>query len=69
MKKMFKGIIKTYLVVTSTYFTVIFLKISKEQYDKHNHMKKYVKKNKHHIDSINRFSKLLKENGYFDKEV
>lgn len=69
MKKIFKGIIKTYLVITSTYFTVLTLRVFKEQYDKRNHMKKYVKKNRHHIDSINRFSKLLKENGYFDKEV
>lgn len=65
MKKLFKGIFKTYLYVTSTYFTLISIQLIISTYKKY----KWAKENKSYIDSINEFGKVLKDAGYFDKEV
>lgn len=65
MKKLIKGVFKTYLYVTSAYFTFVSVQLIISTYLKY----KWAKENKSYIDSINEFHKVLKDAGYFDKEV
>ena len=65
MRKLIKGIAKTYLYVTSAYFTFVSVQLIISTYRKY----KWAKENKSYIDSINEFHKVLKDAGYFDKEV
>lgn len=56
MKKVIKGIIKTYTYVTSVYFTIVFtsavISVTKKN-RRHNEMLDYVKENKHKINIFN----------------
>ena len=56
MKKLFKGIIKTYTYVTSVYFTIVFtsavISVTKKN-RRHKEMLDYVKENKHKINIFN----------------
>lgn len=65
MKKLIKSVFKTYLYVTSAYFTFVSVQLIISTYRKY----KWAKENKSYIDSINEFHKVLKDAGYFDKEV
>lgn len=65
MKKIIKSVFKTYLYVTSSYFTFVSVQLIISTYRKY----KWAKENKSYIDSINEFRKILKDAGYFDKEV
>lgn len=65
MRKLIKGIAKTYLYATSAYFTFVSVQLMISTYRKY----KWAKENKSYIDSINEFHKVLKDAGYFDKEV
>lgn len=65
MRKLIKGIAKTYLYATSAYFTFVSVQLIISTYQKY----KWAKENKSYIDSINEFHKVLKDAGYFDKEV
>lgn len=65
MKKLIKGVFKTYLYVTSAYFTFVSVQLIISTYQKY----KWAKENKSYIDSINEFHEVLKDAGYFDKEV
>lgn len=65
MKKLIKGITKTYLYATSAYFTFISIQLIISTYKKY----EWAKENKKYIDSVNEFAKVLKDAGYFNKEV
>ena len=65
MRKLIKGVTKTYLYATSAYFTFISIQLIISTYKKY----EWAKENKKYIDDINEFAKVLKDAGYFNKEV
>lgn len=65
MRKLMKGITKTYLYATSAYFTYISIRFFISTYKNY----KLEKENNSYINSVNEFAKVLKDAGYFNKEV
>lgn len=65
MRKLIKGVTKTYLYATSAYFTYISIVFFISTYKNY----KLEKENKSYINSVNEFAKVLKDAGYFNKEV
>lgn len=65
MRKLIKGITKTYLYATSAYFTFISIRFFISTYKHYKREKEY----KSYVNSVNEFSKVLKDAGYFNKEV
>lgn len=65
MRKLIKGVTKTYLYATSAYFTFISIQLIISTYKEY----EWTKENKKYIDDINGLAKVLKDAGYFNKEV
>ncbi|MDN6742437.1 MAG: hypothetical protein L0L63_08320 [Staphylococcus equorum] len=65
MRKLIKGITKIYLYTTSAYFTYISIVFFISTYKNY----KLEKENKSYINSVNEFANVLKDAGYFNKEV
>lgn len=65
MRKLIKGITKTYLYATSAYFTFVSIQLIISTYKKY----EWAKENKSYINSVNEFANVLKDAGYFNKEV
>ena len=65
MRKLIKGITKTYLYATSAYFTFISIQLIISTYKKY----EWAKENKKYIDDVNGLAKVLKDAGYLDGDV
>lgn len=65
MRKLIKGVTKTYLYATSAYFTYISIRLFISTYKEY----EWAKENKKYIDDVNGLAKVLKDAGYFNKEV
>ena len=65
MRKLIKGITKTYLYATSAYFTFISIQLIISTFQKY----KWAKENKAYIDDVNGLAKVLKDAGYLDGDV
>ena len=65
MRKLIKGITKTYLYATSAYFTFISIQLIISTYKEY----EWAKENEKYIDDVNGLAKVLKDAGYLDGDV